>query len=134
MNISDNTYSKLNFTWWMLKLTFGLVFIIAGADKFTNIIVQWVQYLNGMYPTAIGTDALTFMHAVGVIEIVIGVITLSRWTKLGAYLTAMWLLLIVINLVTKMAFFDVAVRDVGLAVGALALAFLTTIREEIQRS
>jgi hypothetical protein len=72
----------------------------------------------------------TFMHIVGVVEIVVGVIVLSRWTKTGSYLVMLWLVAIAVNLVTTGMFYDLAVRDLEIAVGAFALAQLTVVREE----
>jgi hypothetical protein len=71
----------------------------------------------------------TLMHVVGVIEIVVGLAILTKATRLGAYVAAIWLLCIAVELVTTGRFFDVAVRDVELAIAAFVLAKLTEIRE-----
>ena len=71
----------------------------------------------------------TFMHMVGIIEIIAGIIVLSRWTKIGSYIVGLWLIGIAINLVTTGMFYDLAVRDVEIAVGAFALSQLTAVRE-----
>ena len=69
------------------------------------------------------------MHIVGVVEIVAGIIVLSRWTKFGSYLVTFWLLGIAINLLTSGMFYDLAMRDVEIALGGFALSQLTTVRE-----
>lgn len=70
------------------------------------------------------------MHIVGVIEIIAGIVVLSRFTKIGAYVVTVWLVAIALNLVTMGKFLDIAVRDLGLAVAAFSLAQLTAVREE----
>jgi hypothetical protein len=70
------------------------------------------------------------MHLVGVVEVIAGVIVLSRWTKIGSYIVMAWLIAIAINLLTTGMFRDLAVRDVELAIGAFALAQLTAVREQ----
>jgi hypothetical protein len=70
------------------------------------------------------------MHIVGAVEIVAGIIVLSRWTRIGAYIEMAWLIGIAINLVTTGMFFDLAVRDVEIALGAFALSQLSAVRED----
>jgi hypothetical protein len=72
------------------------------------------------------------MRAVGVVEMLVGLAILTRWTRLGAYVACAWLLAIAVNLVTTGMFFDLAVRDVEIALGAFALAKLTEAREAAQ--
>ena len=74
-------------------------------------------------------SAQTFMYVVGIIEIAVGLMVLTRWTRLGAWIAAAWLVLIAVNLVT-MGFFDIAVRDLAMAVGAYTLARLAELRQE----
>jgi len=75
-------------------------------------------------------SATTFMHTVGVIEIIAGVIVLSRWTKLGSYIVMLWLFGIALNLLATGMFYDLAMRDVEIAIGAFALSQLSAVREE----
>jgi len=70
------------------------------------------------------------MHAVGLVEIIAGLIVLSRWTRIGSYVVMFWLLGIAVNLVTTGMFYDLAMRDVEIAIGAFALTQLTTVREQ----
>jgi hypothetical protein len=70
----------------------------------------------------------TFMQLVGIVEIAAGVLVLSKLTRIGAYVVAAWLVLIALNLLTTLRFFDVAVRDLVLALGAFTLARLTEVR------
>src|SRR5262245_1404792 len=94
-------------SWWTLRLTYGLVPIVAGADKFTNLLVDWKQYaspLLGHLPIPVAT----LMMMIGVIEIAAGCLVLSRHTRLGAYVVGAWLVGIALNLVTTGRFLDVA--------------------------
>lgn len=119
---------KLHSCWFLLKITYGIVPIVAGLDKFTNILTYWPQYLNPFIAHALPLSALTIMYIVGIIEIVAGILVLTS-TRIGAYIVSAWLILISINLLAMGKFFDVAVRDIVMAVGALVLAWLTEIKE-----
>ena len=112
-----------------LWLTYGLVPLLAGLDKFFNLLTDWPQYLSPWMASLLPVSAETFMYAVGVIEIAVGVMVLTRWTRLGAWIAAAWLVLIALNLVT-MGLYDIAVRDLAMAVGAYTLAKLAELRHE----
>jgi hypothetical protein len=106
-----------------LQFTYGLVPIVAGLDKFTNLLTNWVDYL-GNNKSLLPIDALAFMKIVGVIEIVAGIIVLAR-PLIGAYVVMAWLVCIALELITAGHFYDVAVRDLVMAIGAYSLAQLT---------
>src|SRR4029079_9540593 len=101
---------------------------LAGLDKFFNLLTNWEMYLSPLAEKMLPFSATTFMHIVGVIEMIVGLAILTRWTRLGAYVAAVWLVCIALNLVSTGAFFDLAVRDVEIAIGAFALARLTEAR------
>ena len=122
--------SRLNSSWWALRLVYGLVPIVAGVDKFTNLLTDWPQYLSPLVTSMLPVSASTFMHLVGIIEIAAGVLVLTKLTRIGAYVVGAWLLAIAINLLTTGRYFDIAARDVALAVGAYVLAMLTELRAE----
>jgi len=105
-----------------LKLTFGIVPIVAGLDKYTNLLTNWVDYL-GMR-NVLPLDALVFMKIVGVIEVLAGIIVLVR-PLIGAYIVMAWLICIALQLILSGHYFDVAVRDLVMAIGAYTLAQLT---------
>ena len=71
----------------------------------------------------------TLMHVVGIVEMAVGLLILTRWTRLGAYVASVWLLCIALNLVLAGSYFDVAVRDIAMSVGAWTLAKLSEVRE-----
>jgi uncharacterized membrane protein YphA (DoxX/SURF4 family) len=126
-----NFDSRLNFAWWALRIGLGIAPIVAGVDKFFNLLVDWSMYLSPLAAHVVPVRSATFMHIVGVIEIVAGIIVLTRWTRIGAYIVMTWLVAISINLLTTGMFYDLAVRDVELAIGAFALAQLTAVREAV---
>lgn len=108
-----------------LKYLFGLVPIVAGADKFTNLLAQWTDYLHPSLAAISPISPAAFMQVVGLIEIGAGVLVFAK-TKLGAYVVMAWLLAIALQLVAQGRYLDVAVRDIVLALGgAWTLARLT---------
>jgi uncharacterized membrane protein YphA (DoxX/SURF4 family) len=121
--------SRLNQPWWILRIAFGTVPIVAGVDKFTNLLTDWQQYLSPLAERILPFGGSTFMHLVGVIEIAAGLLVLTKLTRIGAYIVAAWLVGIALNLLTTGRFFDVAVRDLMMAVGAYTLARMTEVRE-----
>lgn len=118
---------RLDASWWALRIALGVIPILSGIDKYFNRLTDWGMYLSP-YVTKI-IPAPLFMHVVGVIEIAAGVIVLSRWTKIGSYIVMLWLIGIAINLLTTGMFYDIAVRDLEIAVGAFVLSQLSTVRE-----
>lgn len=125
-----NFDSRLNVSWWALRIGVGLGPIIAGADKYFNKLTDWSMYLSPLATKVVPVSATTFMHIVGIVEIIAGLIVLSRWTKIGSYIVLAWLLCIAANLLTTGMFYDLAVRDVEIAVGAFVLSQLTAVREQ----
>lgn len=120
---------QLNAAWWALRIGLGVGPILAGIDKYFNILANWEIYLSPIATRILPLKDTTFMHIVGVIEIIAGVIVLTRWTKIGSYIVGAWLIAIAINLVTTGMFYDLAVRDVEIAISAFALSQLSAVRE-----
>lgn len=108
----------------ILKYTYGLVPIVAGADKFTNLLTHWEDYLAPSITKMLPFSASTFMSIVGVIEIVAGVLVLIR-PRIGAYVVMAWLIAIALQLIIGQHYYDVAVRDLVMAIGAFSLAKLS---------
>jgi hypothetical protein len=107
----------------ILRWTYGLVPIAAGADKFAHILTNWNNYLAPVVTDIIPLAPHTFMSIVGVIEIIAGVIVLIR-PRIGSLIVGFWLLGIVINLLLTGQYFDIAVRDTVMAIGAFSLFML----------
>ena len=112
----------------LLRLVYGLVPIVAGVDKFTNVLATWTDYVPATVAGALPMEAQVFMYLVGLVEIVAGLVVLSRYTEYGAYLVAGWLTAVAAVLVVG-GNFDVAVRDLVMAVGAVALAQLVAAKD-----
>ena len=112
----------------ILKTTFVILPIVAGLDKFLNLLVDWPHYLSPTVAAMLPVSAPTFMHVVGVIEIVAGILVLSPWTTIGAGVVTAWLVLIAINLVMARQL-DVAVRDLVMATAAFSLGLLNSAAE-----
>lgn len=109
----------------ILRLGFTAAPIIAGLDKFLHLLVNWDKYLPPLVNNMVGGRGHTFMLAVGVIEVVAGIGVFLK-PKIFAYVVAVWLLLIIVNLLlTPEHYFDIALRDFGLSLGALALGRLS---------
>jgi uncharacterized membrane protein YphA (DoxX/SURF4 family) len=121
--------NRVNSSWWTLRIAYGVVPIVAGLDKFTNLLTDWTQYLSPLATRVVPVSPATFMHIVGVIEIVAGMLVLTKLTRFAAYLVSAWLVAIALNLVSTGHFLDVAVRDLMMALGAFTLARLTEARE-----
>src|SRR6185295_722207 len=128
MSITDN---KLNSAWWALRIGFGVGPFLAGLDKFFNLLTNWPMYLNPSVERLLPVSGATFMHIVGVIEMIVGLMILTRWTRLGSYVAMVWLTLIALTLVLGGMFLDVAVRDLVMAIGAYTLARLTEVKESV---
>jgi DoxX-like protein len=121
--------TRLNSSWWALRVSLGVAPFVAGLDKFFNLLARWTDYLNPLALRIVPVTPETFMRGVGVVEMIVGLAILTRWTRLGAYVAAAWLVGIALNLVATGSFLDVAVRDVLLAVAAFVLARLTEVRQ-----
>lgn len=126
---TQNSDKRLGSAWWALRIALGVGPFLAGLDKFFNVLTDWSMYLSPAVPRLLPISGPTFMRAVGVIEMIVGLAILTRWTRIGAYVAMAWLVAIAVNLVTAGMFFDVAVRDLEIAVAAYALAKLTEVRE-----
>src|SRR5262249_49831038 len=121
--------SKLSDIYWPLRAVYGLVPLLAGLDKFTNILADWPHYVSPFAAYLLPMSVGSFMHVVGIVEIVVGLVVLFGWTRLGATVAAVWLVAIATELITG-GFFDIAVRDVAMAVGAYTLAQVAARRGE----
>ena len=116
--------TKLEAPFRVLHVALGLTATLAGLDKFFNLLVAWDQYLAPLAAQFLPVSGQTFMLAVGVIEIAAGLLVAFR-PRIGAYVVALWLWGIIANLLLIRDFYDIALRDLGLSLGALALARLS---------
>jgi uncharacterized membrane protein YphA (DoxX/SURF4 family) len=110
----------------IMRLAFTVAPIAFGLDKFFNVMVHWPQYLAPWVNDIMPGSAQDFMYFVGVVEIVAGVAVLLK-PRYGAYVVAAWLGGIIINLLTYSGYYDIALRDFGLLLGALTLGRLASV-------
>jgi uncharacterized membrane protein YphA (DoxX/SURF4 family) len=112
-------------SFWLLRIGFTIAPIFFGADKFANVLVDWEKYLAPWIRNASPLSPVHTMHVVGIIEIVAGVAVAIK-PRYAAYIVAAWLGGIIINLLSYSGYYDVALRDFGLLLGALTLARLAS--------
>ena len=111
---------------WLLRIGFTVAPILFGADKFANVLVSWEKYLAPWIRDLSPLSATHTMYVVGVIEIIAGVLVAIK-PRYAAYVVAAWLGGIIVNLLTYSGYYDIALRDFGLMLGALTLARLASI-------
>jgi hypothetical protein len=107
-----------------LHVAFVLAPIIAGLDKFFHFLVNWDMYLAPAIARLSPIPPHDLMMVIGVVEIIAGLIV-AFWPRVGAYIVALWLLAIIINLLMFPGYFDIALRDFGLLLCAIALGRLS---------
>ena len=110
----------------LLRVGFTVLPILMGLDKFANLMTTWEHYLAPWMVNLLPFSAHTAMLIVGVIEVIAGVLVAIK-PRYAAYIVALWLAGIIINLLTYSGFYDVALRDFGLLLAALTLARLSTV-------
>lgn len=119
---------RVDQAWWVLRIGLGVGPFLAGLDKFFNILADWTMYLNPLATSIVPLSPAAFMRTVGVVEMAVGIAILTKFTRLGAYVAAVWLVAIAVNLVAMGMFYDLAVRDVEIALAAFVLARLSEAR------
>lgn len=116
-------------SWNLLKYTYGLAALAVGLDKLLPVVfghyflTNWAMYVHPELLVMFSTTPAQFLYLVGIIEIVAGILVFVK-TRLGAYLIAAWLVVIIINLAALGTYFDIIARDAVMAAGAVALAWL----------
>src|SRR5947207_1270050 len=108
----------------ILHVAFTVAPIVAGMDTFFHFLVNWDIYLSPLVEKTLGISAHSFMLGVGVVEVVAGLLVAAA-PRIGGYVVGLWLCGIILNLLSIPAYLDVALRDLGLALGAFALARLS---------
>jgi len=120
--------SRLDNIYWTLRIGLGLAAFLAGLDKFFNILTNWEAYLSPALVKLLPVSDVVFMRVAGVIEMAAGLIVFSGLTRIGGYIVMAWLIAIALQLIVTGSYFDVAVRDVIMSLGAFTLARLTEVR------
>lgn len=122
----NNSLSSIYFP---LRVTYGIVPLLAGLDKFFNILADWPTYLPSFAAELLPVSPSAFMMLVGVIEIIAGLAVLTTLTRLGAYIVMGWLACIAMTVIAA-GYYDIAVRDLVMAVGAYTLGQVAGLRDE----
>ena len=115
--------------YWSLRIALGMVPIVAGLDKFTNLLADWPRYLSPFAARLLPMSPEAFMRIAGIIEIAVGAAILLGFARIFAWVAAAWLAAIALQLLTTGRFFDVAARDAVMATAAFALARLAEVAE-----
>lgn len=117
--------TRVQLAWSLLRYSYGAVIVLAGLDKVfaTNLIVAWPKYISPFALSLLPVSVPVFLIAIGVVEVIVGVMLLTKFPRTAGYLSIAWLLIISINLVLG-GYIDIAIRDVLLAVGAYAMTLL----------
>jgi hypothetical protein len=117
----------------ILHLGFTILPVLAGLDKFFEVLADWDRYLAPFFPQTLGVGSETFISIVGVVEIVAGLVVLFK-PRLGGYLVMLWLWAVILNLLLIPGYYDIALWDFGLSLGALSLARLAVASEATARA
>ncbi len=117
---------SINSTLNILKFSFGIVPIVAGLDKFTNLLTDWEKYVHPGIAEILPFSPHAFMMVVGVIEILAGILVLAK-PAVGGIVVAAWLTLVALTLIGSGSYLDVAVRDLVMAIGAYSMVRLSRI-------
>ncbi len=124
MIINENKFNRM---WTIARYIYGLVPVLIGADKFAFYIVNWNIYVSpfvaSYFPIAY------FVPVIGIIEIVAGLLILTKYPRFGAYLVAAWIGAVIINLFMIGGMYDIILRDVAIAFGYIMFAWLTELKE-----
>ncbi len=115
--------------YWALRIALGVVPIVAGLDKFTNLLADWPRYLSPLAVRLLPVSPAAFMRVAGVVEIVVGAAILLGFARIFAWVAMAWLAAIALQLISTGSFLDVAARDAVMATAAFALARLAQVHE-----
>ena len=119
-----NSNQIVRSVWSVLKITFTVVPIVAGLDKFTDLLTNWDLYLHPGIASMLPFSVHVFMQIVGVIEIIAGILVLAK-PAIGGWVVMAWLICIALTLIASGKYLDVAVRDLVMSIGAMSLARLS---------
>lgn len=126
-----NPDARIKLSWSLLRYAYGIVILLVGLDKIfgTDFIVQWPKYISPFALSILPVSVPAFLLVIGVIEVAVAVMMLTRFPRIAGYLSIAWLLIIAVNLLLG-GFIDIAVRDILLAIGAYVSVQLSIALEE----
>jgi uncharacterized membrane protein YphA (DoxX/SURF4 family) len=115
---------RLIAAFWALRIGLGLGMLAAGLDKFANLLTDWSMYLSPLAERLLPVSGHAFMRGAGILEALLGLAILTRFTRPAAYLMTAWMLAIAVNLAITGSFWDLAVRDTEISIAAFVLGRL----------
>ena len=121
-----NSNQLVRSVWMILKITFSIVPVVAGLDKFTDLLVNWDMYLHPGMASMLPFSTHTFMQIVGIIEIIAGLLVFAK-PSVGGWVVMAWLICIALTLIASGNYLDIAVRDIVMSIGAMSLARLSKV-------
>lgn len=121
--------TKLDTTWLVLKYAYGFVLFVAGLDKFFGYLIEWRIYVGQFAIQILPIGVTNLLYLIGISQIIVGVLILSKFTRLGVYILMVGLAIMIINLLAVGGQMEIVLRDVLILTGAWALAQLTEIKE-----
>lgn len=123
--------ARIKLSWSLLRYSYGIVILLVGLDKIfgTDLIVQWSKYISPFALSILPISVPAFLVLIGIIEVVVAIMMLTKFPRIAGYLSIAWLLIIAVNLFLG-GFIDIAVRDILLAVGAYVSVLLSIALEE----
>ena len=127
MELSTQKTNKLVVLWWLLRITYGLYWGIIGIDKFFGYVTESELRVSELTLTLLPFPLETLLQIVGVLELVIALLFLTKWPKLGAYCGCILMGLIVINLVTMGEHYDIALHGIVIGIGMVGFIILTNV-------
>jgi hypothetical protein len=125
-DVKEQVKEPVGQAFWLLRIGFIVAPIAFGLDKFAHVLVNWDKYLAPQFANHLPGTTHQLMYVVGAIEIIAGLVVALR-PRFGGYLVAAWLTGIIVNLLVLGDYYDIALRDFGLLLGALTLARLAVV-------
>ncbi len=123
--------SEINYSWWLLRMLFGINFIGAGVDKFFGFVTNWHQFINPSLVLLTKLPVTAIVFGMGAIELGLGILVFTRWVKTAALFIAVWMISNGLYLAFFNMYLDTAARYCTLGIGALVLFHLTRVREKL---
>jgi uncharacterized membrane protein YphA (DoxX/SURF4 family) len=121
---------RLESAYLTLRVGLGAIAVVAGLDKFFNLLTFWPHYVAAPFAKLMPITPQLFMYIVGVIEVIVGVAILAKWSRYFGYVLMVWMWCIAIDLIAA-RLFDIAARDVAISLGAFALAKLSEVHDRV---
>ena len=128
IELTKSSATRLYLSYFLLKLIYGVIVLVAGVDKFLHILNPSSEsFVSPLITAYLPLSATNIIYLVGIVEIIIGLLILTRFTKIGAYLLMGWYIIIIVDLATLTGFYTLILSNAGHAVANFVLAQLCSI-------